>query len=199
MEKKDSIEASEEISLADAYSEAFQNLTTAYSTLSSTLTATAADTTTMSNNMAFGTGTGNGYVATTATPNYGGNLYPYNTPNFEMIGPSYDPCPMGHVASEEDIEYIDGVVVGHCVTCNVRMQMNRVAGGMSLLRIQHLLGKVMSIDESTTQLEEFNLGEILGDFSDLRDLLEKDEFALRQTRKLFDLAGQVLSTKVSPE
>lgn len=133
----------------------------------------------------------NGFGVGGCAPNNGNiGYYPPTT-----LGVQYDPCPSGHVASEETVEYIDGVIVGTCSTCGSRLQVNRVSGGVSILRIKHLLGVVMAIDEETVQLPDWDESETLGEFGTIKDLLEAEEFALRQARKLLDLAGKVLAHK----
>ncbi len=133
-------------------------------------------------------------LGTSVTPSIG--IQTFQSPSYF----DQDLCPLGHVASDDDIEFItDGVIVSKCITCGKRMQVSRVVGGLSLLRVQHLLGKVMSMDGETEQLEEFNLGDVLADFAELTERLEVEERALRQARKLIGLAEQVLAAKVSDD
>lgn len=189
-------------------------LAKALTEFNSTLGSIVADTTNTANafqavggassSMAGGGITNNPYVTTGGTSMPSGGFVT-TSPNW-TITPSFAPtfydqniCPLGHVASEDEVEFVDGVIVSKCITCGQRMQVNRVAGGMSLLRVQTLLGKVMSMDGDTEQMEEFSLSEILGDFAELKERLETEEFALRQARKLIELASQVLSAKVSDE
>lgn len=108
-------------------------------------------------------------------------------------------CGAGHVAVVDSIEYVDGQVVSRCGTCGARLVMGKVAGGLAFLRIQTILGQIMSIDEEVLAIEGVDLGEILGEFALLREDLEREEHALRQARRLFDLAAQILATKVSDE
>lgn len=108
-------------------------------------------------------------------------------------------CGAGHVAVVDSIEYVDGQVVSRCGTCGARLVMGKVAGGIAFLRIQTVLGQIMSIDEDVLAIEGVDLGEILGEFALLREDLEREEHALRQARRLFDLAEQILATKVSDE
>jgi len=139
---------------------------------------------------------------TTGTP--GGYLTgtPYNTPT-PLMGQPYPgdfgtllACAAGHIAADEEVEYVDGVAIARCINCDARMQFPRVKGGISMLQIQTLLGVLMGLDDETAQIEGFDISEILGQYNEVREKIEAEEFAVRQARKLFDIAGEILNTKV---
>jgi len=105
-------------------------------------------------------------------------------------------CAAGHIAADEEVEYVDGVAIARCVNCDARMQFPRVKGGISMLQIQTLLGVLMGLDDETAQIEGFDISDILGQYTEVREKIEAEEFAVRQARKLFDIAGEILNTKV---
>lgn len=145
--------------------------------------------------------------ASGTNPLGGGTFHPGFQNQFPTIVPltGTDPfdwqkdtnCLLGCHVTAELTEYIDGVIVSSCSVCGKRIQLDRIPGGVSLLRVQELLGAVMNI-EDIENIEGFNLSDLLGKFTELRDQLEKEEFAVRQERKLLDLAAQILNTKVVP-
>lgn len=174
----------------DDLKNAFADLTNAISKT------TFVDTANMvSNNLSI-SGIGSG---TSITTGQGYTFAPNTGTYFWETGTGIDLCGTGHVAVVDSIEYVDGQVVSRCGTCGARLVMGKVAGGLAFLRIQTILGQIMSLDEEVLALEGVDLGEILGDFAQLREDLEKEEYALRQARRLFDLAEQILATKVSDE
>lgn len=156
-----------------------------------------------------------GMVSSTGSnPLGGGTFHPnatFQNPGFQNQFPTIVPltgtdpfdwqkdntCLLGCHVTAELTEYIDGAIVSNCSVCGKRIQLDRIPGGVSLLRVQELLGAVMNI-EDMENIEGFNLSDLLGKFTELRDQLEKEEFAVRQERKLLDLAAQILNTKVVP-
>lgn len=138
-----------------------------------------------------------GFVAT--TPSFG---FPQASPLIGQPYPqdysSYDLCAGGHKAASEEVEYSDGVVIAFCERCGVRMEYPRVKGGISMLQIQTLLGVLMGLDEENMQTEGFDVSDIIGQYADVRDKIETEEFAVRQAKKLFELATKLMETKVKP-
>jgi len=121
-------------------------------------------------------------------------------PNYQLMGTStstnlqFNPCLSGHSLTEDTIEYADGLLVGFCEHCSTRVELKKIPGGISMFRVKALLGGVMGLEEDT---EELNLGDLLGVFEELNRDLDEEERAMRQKRKMIDLATQVLNNKVT--
>lgn len=77
------------------------------------------------------------------TATYGGSSIGgmINTGTFSL--PSSPLLPCQHVTSEENIEYIDGLVYSNCVHCGNRIQISRVPTGISLSATKYLVALAM--------------------------------------------------------
>lgn len=104
-----------------------------------------------------------------------------------------DPCAGGHHLNEDLIEYIDGTVVGNCATCATRVVIDRVPGGVSLLRVKALLASLMSLGTENEVVDE---SEILGLLSLLQKEMEAEEYALEEVREMMDLCHRIVRKRI---
>lgn len=124
-----------------------------------------------------------------------------NTPlgNFTQLtgtgSPLMDPCVGGHRLPEDLIEYIDGTIVGYCASCGTRVVIDRVPGGVSLVRAKALLASLMSLGTDHEVVDE---SEIFGHLALLQKEMEAEEYALEEVREMMDLCHRIVRKKIKP-
>lgn len=115
-------------------------------------------------------GTSNGFIHDVASTGW------YNTSSH---------C-ANHVLSDELIEYLDGVVVGYCINCQVRITTTRLAGGIHLLRIKDLLARLVIASKGE------NVSYDLGEYAEALASIKEEEEALAQAKALLEVAHRLL-------
>lgn len=92
-------------------------------------------------------------------------------------------CP-NHVVGEDLLEYLDGVVVGHCENCQGRIEIPRLPGSVHLLRLRDMVARlVIASDEISYEL---------GEYAEARDAIQAERDALAEADALLEAAARLL-------
>jgi hypothetical protein len=107
---------------------------------------------------------------------------------------STETCQNGHIVTEA-VEYIDGVVAGRCSACECRVILPTVPGGLSFLRVQTLLEKLLALRDSglPATAKIANSSGMMEELSELVVTLAHERLKLGEGAKLLDYARQILS------
>lgn len=106
---------------------------------------------------------------------------------FQIVAPCVEHC-----ADPATLEFVDDQIAGKCQQCGIRLTMNRLPGGMSLLRIKHLVGEAVALSEHLDQGDDLT-PQVVAELSAVRESLENEERAVQQARKLFEIAERLIS------
>lgn len=126
-----------------------------------------------------------GSFGPTVQPLTGTDLVFPSTPNVA--------CALGHRASVDDFEYLDGEVISRCLGCGERIIFARVHGGVNYARVKALVGTAVDISLGG----DSDLGEALAERVALREALTLERAALSRAEELLAIAEHHLQQRLA--
>lgn len=105
-------------------------------------------------------------------------------------------CAAGHRVSTEFTEYIDGEIVSTCEGCGERIILPRVPGAVPLLRLNAFIGGLVGLVVGEED-ENYDFGELLCDYADIKRALEAEDDAVSRSRSLIKIADKLIQQKLA--
>lgn len=107
-----------------------------------------------------------------------------------MVGTDTTPqinwCAGGHEVGAELIECIDGEYIAYCTTCNARIKIPKIPGGVSWQQAAMFIARAMSMDEGDSA------SDLLGELKILEADIAKEERKLVHAKELVALARKTV-------